>query len=214
MLEIRLLGQFTVDAEGLPVEMLSRPAQSLLAYLALHAGTAQRREKLAGMFWPEATESNARSNLRHALWRTRKAIGASSQTERDYLEADDLTITFETNGDCWLDVAILEQKSSESGSTDALIEAVLVYRGDLLPGFYDEWVVLERERLQAIFERKMQMLLERLLEARRWPETLEWGECWIALGHTPEPAYRALMVAHSELGDRSSVVAVYQRCVE
>jgi hypothetical protein len=50
MLEIRLLGQFNIVAEGQPLELPSRPAQSLLAYLALHAGTAQRREKLAGMF--------------------------------------------------------------------------------------------------------------------------------------------------------------------
>ena len=32
---------------------------------------------------------------------------------------------------------------------------------------------------------------------QRWPAVLEWGECWIALGHTPEPAYRALMLAHA-----------------
>jgi DNA-binding SARP family transcriptional activator len=105
MLQIRLFGQFSVDTEGQSVEMPSRTAQSLLAYLVLHAGMAQRREKLAGMFWSEATETNARSNLRHALWRIRKVIGVSPQTGRDYLNADDLTITFQTNNDCWLDTA-------------------------------------------------------------------------------------------------------------
>ncbi|GIK43685.1 MAG: hypothetical protein BroJett011_75180 [Chloroflexota bacterium] len=214
MLEIRLLGLFSVEIDGNPIEIPSRPAQSLLAYLVLNSGTAQRREKLAGMFWPDATEANARSNLRHALWRIRKVLGTNPQTGQDYLHADDLTITFETHDDCWIDTTILEQKSGESGSTDTLMEVLSMYRGELLPGFYDEWVVLERERLQAIFERKMQTLLERLLEARRWPEVLEWGERWIAQGHTPEPAYRALMMAHSGLGDRSSMVAAYQRCVE
>lgn len=214
MLEIRLLGLFSVEIDGNPIEIPSRPAQSLLAYLVLNSGTAQRREKLAGMFWPDAAEANARSNLRHALWRIRKVLGTNPQTGQDYLNADDLTITFETHDDCWIDTTILEQKSGESGSTDALMEVLSIYRGELLPGFYDEWVVLERERLQAIFERKMQTLLERLLEARRWPEVLEWGERWIAQGHTPEPAYRALMMAHSGLGDRSSMVAAYQRCVE
>jgi WD40 repeat protein/serine/threonine protein kinase/DNA-binding SARP family transcriptional activator len=214
MLEIRLLGQFNIEIDGKPIEIPSRPAQSLLAYLVLNSGTAQRREKLAGMFWPDAAEANARSNLRHALWRIRKVLGTNPQTGQDYLNADDLTITFETHDECWIDTTILEQKSGESGSTDALMEVLSMYRGELLPGFYDEWVVLERERLQAIFERKMQTLLERLLEARRWPETLEWGERWIAQGHTPEPAYRALMMAHSGLGDRSSMVAVYHRCVD
>jgi DNA-binding SARP family transcriptional activator len=50
--------------------------------------------------------------------------------------------------------------------------------------------------------------------ARLLDEVFEWGELWIALGQTPEPAYRALMVAHSQLGDRANVRAVYQRCAE
>jgi WD40 repeat protein len=57
-------------------------------------------------------------------------------------------------------------------------------------------------------------LIERLVEERHWSEVLEWGERWIALGHAPEPGYRALMVAHAELGNRSRVAAVFQRCRE
>ena len=87
-----------------------------------------------------------------------------------------------------------------------------MYRGELLPGFYDEWVLRERERLEAVFERKMSDLLDRLVAERRWPEVLETAERWIAVGHVPEPAYRALMLAHSERGDRARVATVYQRC--
>jgi DNA-binding SARP family transcriptional activator len=53
-----------------------------------------------------------------------------------------------------------------------------------------------------------------LVAARRWEETLDWGERWIALGYTPEPAYCALMLAHSGRGDLSQVAAVYRRCIE
>ena len=49
---------------------------------------------------------------------------------------------------------------------------------------------------------------------RRWPEVLEWAERWIAVGHVPEPAYRALMLAHSERGDRARIATVYRRCRE
>ena len=56
--------------------------------------------------------------------------------------------------------------------------------------------------------------MSRLVEEQRWSEVLEWGERWIALGQIPEPAYRALMMVHGGLGDRSNVVAVYQRCVK
>ncbi|MEJ2265528.1 MAG: hypothetical protein P8X95_18965, partial [Anaerolineales bacterium] len=66
-LKFYLLGQFKLQADDLPVEFPSRPAQSLLAYLVLNAGVTHRREKLAGLLWPEATERNARSYLRQAL---------------------------------------------------------------------------------------------------------------------------------------------------
>jgi predicted ATPase/DNA-binding SARP family transcriptional activator len=214
MLQVRLLGQFKVEVDGTPIDIPSRPAQSLLAYLILNASTAQRREKLAGLFWPDSTEQNARSNLRHALWRIRQALGSDPQTGHDFVTADDFTITFEAAVDDWLDVAILERKISDDFSPDDLIEMISLYQGDLLPGFFEDWVVLERERLQAVFEQKMHLLLERLVEARRWSEVLEWGERWIALGRAPEPAYRVLMIAHNELGDHSSIVTVYQRCVE
>lgn len=52
-LEFRLLGQFGVTLDGITVEISSRPAQALLAYLALNAGKSQRREMLAGLIWPE-----------------------------------------------------------------------------------------------------------------------------------------------------------------
>ncbi len=210
MLEIRLLGQFDVRIDGQPVEIPSRPAQSLLAYLLLNPGTAHRREKLAGLFWPDATESNARNNLRYALWRIRKAI----EPGRTYLIADELSIAFDAEAEYWLDVSVLERKMAEAGTAEDLVGVVSVYGGELLPGFYDEWVALERERLHGVFERKMQMLLDRLIEGQRWAEVLEWGERWIALGRVPEPAYRALLIAHSGLGDMSAVAAVYHRCVE
>ena len=212
MLEVRLLGQFDVRRDGRPVEIASRPAQSLLAYLLLNAGAPHRREKLAGLFWPDAAEANARSNLRHALWRLRKALG--SPPDPDYFQADDFTVTFDAQAGLWLDTARLDQELDKSRSTDDLISTVALYRGELLPGSYDDWIVLERERLHAVFERRMQVLMDRLVEAQRWVEVLEWGERWIALGRTPEPAYRSLMVAHGALGDVSSVAAVYQRCVE
>jgi DNA-binding SARP family transcriptional activator len=216
MLEVRVLGQFDVRLNGNPVDLPSRPAQSLLAHLILTAGTPHRREHLAGLLWPDATEANARSNLRHTLWRIRKALGTESKTEREYLLADELVISFDPQAAYWLDAALLARstKPAQTETLDGLIASVSVYGGELLPGFYEEWVILERERLKAAFERKMQKVLEGLVEERRWPEVLEWGERWIALGHTPEPAYRALMHAHSGLGDLSSVAAVFRRCSE
>ena len=208
MLEVRLLGQFDVRLDGQVVDIPSRPAQSLLAYLLLNAGTPHRRERLAGLLWPDASEGNARSNLRHAIWRLRRALGDRAD---QYLQADNFAVTFQAEREFWLDTAVLEQAQADE-PLEALLAAVGVYRGDLLPGFYAEWIDLARERLHTVFERQVQALLERLVQAQRWNEVLTWGERWIALGQAPEPAYRALMQAHSALGDLGSLAVVYQRC--
>lgn len=216
MLDVKLLGQFDVRRDGASIAIPSRPAQSLLAYLILNAGTAYRREKLAGLLWPDSTDENARSYLRHELWRLRKVIEPPTRRKRaaNLLLVDEIAIEFDAHADYSLDAAILQTAPQSPASANDLIGALAVYSGELLPGFYDDWVVLERERLQATFEQKMARLLGVLLEERRWEEILDWGERWIALGQTPEPAFRALMIAHSALGDLSKVAAVCQRCTE
>ena len=160
MLEVMLLGQFDVRRDGTPIVIPSRPAQSLLAYLMLNAGTTHRREKLAGLLWPASSEENARSNLRKELWRLRKALATGAPSEQPYLLADDMSITFNPASDYWLDVSILECGASQRATTDDLLNLLAHYRGELLPGFYDDWAVLERERLQAVFEQEVQRLLE------------------------------------------------------
>ncbi|HZD57473.1 MAG TPA: bacterial transcriptional activator domain-containing protein, partial [Anaerolineales bacterium] len=102
----------------------------------------------------------------------------------------------------------------EDSTADDLIAAVSLYGGELLPGFYDEWVFLERDRLHAIFEAKMARLLEILQAEERWAEILDWGMRWIAVGHWPEPAYRALMAAYANSGDMSKAVVTYKRLVQ
>ena len=210
MLEVRLLGTFEVKQKNKAISISSRPAQSLFAYLILNAGTSHRREKLAGMLWPDSLEATARDNLRHALWRVRKALATGSST--GFLQADDLTIRFKDSPDYRLDVAELE-KVSEQASADELIAVLSQYQGDLLPGFYEEWVVLEREHLRSIFEHHMARLMSLLQDEKRWLDILDWGERWIKLGQKPEPAYRALMRAHAVKGDMSKVAALYERCV-
>jgi DNA-binding SARP family transcriptional activator len=214
MIHVRLLGRFAVHHDGDPVEIPSRPAQSLLAFLALNPDVAHRRERLSGLLWPDADETNARSNLRHALWRIRQALSAGSGKEPDFLLSDNISLTFRATPEVWVDALQVGRASPPEESLDNLLADVSACGGELLPGFYDEWVILERERLRACFERKIQDLLSRLLAAERWREVLEWGERWIALGQVPEPAFRALMQAHAGLGDRAGVAAVFRRCSE
>ncbi len=212
MLQIRLLGQFDLRANGVRLAVPSRAGQSLFAYLVLTAGTSHRREKLAALFWPDTSDESARRYLRQELWRIRKAVAGQASSEVEYLLSEELAITFNPQADYWLDVAQLERRGAGDESTAELVSRLELYRGELLPGFYDDWVILDRERLQGLFDAKMQQLIKLLLREQRWTAVLEWGERWIALGQTPEPAYRALMVGYAALGDRAKVTATYERC--
>jgi predicted ATPase/DNA-binding SARP family transcriptional activator len=212
-LKIHLLGQFKLLAADRPLELRSRPAQSLLAYLALNAGATQRRERLASLLWPDTNESNARGYLRQALWRIRKSLESGNLNWEDYLQISNISIAFDARSDYWLDAeAILG--AAEERPVEEIIEIVRLYRGELLPGFYEEWVVPERDRLGAAYQQKMNLLLERLIQAGEWHEALEWSEAWIRMGYAPEAAFRAMMRAHAGLGNPGMVSATYQRCVE
>jgi predicted ATPase/DNA-binding SARP family transcriptional activator/uncharacterized protein HemY len=214
VLEIRLLGQFDLRRNGAPIEVPSRTAQSLLAYLVLNTGIAHRREKLAGLLWPDATEDNARSYLRKALWQARKSLAADKTRGEEYLLADDISIAFNSKSNYWLDTDVVSGKPTEGMSVEELIDAVSSYQGELLPGFYEEWITLERERLKAAFDQKINVLLSRLVAGRQWDQVVYWSEQWIALGEAPEPAFRALMVTHANMGDMAKVATAYARCEE
>jgi predicted ATPase/DNA-binding SARP family transcriptional activator len=207
MLEVTLLGQLKISLAGQPVLLSSRPAQLLLAYLLLNRGVSFRREQLAGVLWPETNESRARKNLRNAVWHLRKALGDQ------YLLAGRETLALNGSAPLHLDVAVLTDPRAVADA-ETLQLAVAAYQGELLPGFYEDWVLLERERLRSLYERRAAALLEALFTHARWEEMRTWAEHWIALGGAPEPAYRALMLAHAAQGDMAGMASAYQRCVQ
>jgi len=163
------------------------------------------------MLWPDTSDENARKHLRQELWRIRKAISTQQPTAADYLIADEFTLTFNPEAEYWFDVAQMERPSHDLQS---LISNLSLYQGELLPGFYEDWILLERERIQTIFESKMEQLVEQLVVAERWTAVQEQSERWLALGNTPEAAYRALMLSYSARGDMAKVGSIYQRCVD
>jgi predicted ATPase/DNA-binding SARP family transcriptional activator len=206
MLKIRLLGQFSLQLNGQTVELSSRSAQSLLAFLLLHKDTRFRREKISGILWPELDETTARKNLRQDLWRLRKTLGS------EYFFADRVSLGFEAEDNIELDITSLEDEAQWSSGRKDILKHVEDFGGELLPGFYEEWVVLERERLNAIYENHIRLLINKLLEQHRWMDAIQCSECWIAHGECPEFAYRSLLIAYSGLGDLSKVSQIFSRC--
>jgi DNA-binding SARP family transcriptional activator len=109
-----------------------------------------------------------------------------------------------------LDVAQLERPDLD---LESLTSNLSLVQGELLPGFYEDWIVLERERILSIFDSKMGQLLDWLVASNRWTAVQEQAERWLAVGNAPEPAFRALMLAYGARGDMVKVSSVYQRCI-
>lgn len=209
-MKIHFLGTFEIkDGEEI-IHFSRRMDQSLFAYLVINGGIPHRREKLAALFWPDYADEAGRENLRHVLWRIRKTL--PPRRFGPLLLADDLSITFKADPEIWFDVARVKSAKAFTEPVE-LMSALGSYGGELLPGFTEEWVTLEREYIDSIFEHQMARLMALLQTARRWLDILECGERWLALGQRPEPAYRALMLAHREMGEMSKVADIYSRCV-
>ncbi|MFL7892821.1 MAG: AAA family ATPase [Anaerolineales bacterium] len=205
MLEARFLGKFEIRIDGTPIEIPARKAQTLLAYLLMNSADQFRREQLAGMLWPDYDESSARSKLRYSLWQLRSALG------EDFFIANKVTLAFNFESSCWVDSIELEEDTSDQLAIDQLEQLVGLYQGEFLPGFYEDWILLERDQLRAVFDNKISLLLQQLSNQGRWREVLEWAEKWISFGQLPEPAFQALMIAHSRLGDKASAAKAYLR---
>jgi DNA-binding SARP family transcriptional activator len=166
-LRIRLFGELDLHLDGAHLPPLkSARAESLLAYVLLHRDTPQPRQRLAFMLWPDSTESQARTNLRHVLHNLRRAIPDLDQ----FLEATPRTLQWRADSPFWLDVAAFEETIARSKREPdgidiaALREAVELYTGDVLEGCYDEWLLNKREQLR---QRYLKALERRRLRGAR-----------------------------------------------
>ncbi len=150
MLELRLLGSLDLrDPSGAEIRpVLQQPKRlALLAYLALTpSGGFRRRDSLVGLFWPDLDGEHARGALRRSLYFLRRACGDDVIISRG---EDDVGIRPDA---LWCDVAAFETALAAGRHAEALE----LYAGDLLEGFYvagapamEQWLDMERTRLRA-----------------------------------------------------------------
>jgi DNA-binding SARP family transcriptional activator len=214
MLSIRLFGELDLRLDGARLPALeSSRARSLLAYLLLHRDAAQPRQRLAFMLWPDSTEPQARTNLRHLLHTLRRAVPQLIP----YLEVGTGTLRWRAESNFWLDVAAFEALLSRADEQDAtdpalLREAVAYYRGDLLPACYDEWIEPERDRLRRRCQYALERLAQQLAAAGDHAAALGYAEELLGRDPLDEATYRLLMRLHAARGERARALRIYHSC--
>jgi predicted ATPase len=146
--QVRLLGGLELRCGDLVLTHLSsRSVTALLARLALRPGQRQSREQLTELIWPDVSPDVGRNRFRTALAMLRRVLEPPGWAPGSVLAADRLTVQWNPAA-LRCDVAEFERLARE-GDVEAARQR---YGGELLPGFYDEWIIEERDRLQAVHE--------------------------------------------------------------
>ena len=216
VLTIRLLGSFQLAAAGQPVAGLNQARlQELLAYLLLRRGQPVPRSSLAFLFWPDSTEKQALTNGRHLFHRLRRAIPDAG----NFLVADDLTVQWLDDPRCRVDVLAFEATLARAnGAADPtaraeqLKQAMALYGGELLPGCYSDWLLVERERLAQEYARALRQLIALHEAGRQYPEAIGFARALLRHDPLNEPAHTDLMRLCALNGDRAAALHAYHTC--
>lgn len=206
--------------DGPPLEIRSAKLQNLLAYLSLHPHRPLDRDRVGGVLWPDAPDSSARRNLREYLYRARQTLEAFIPGA-GMIETEENFITFSPPATCWIDLTEFERLSEEgrrlataapAEAIARLRQAVDLYQGHLLSNLYDDWVIVERERLRELFVDNLARLGQLWQVSNRPDEAI--GVIRRLLEYDPlrEKEHRRLMELFLAGGDRAGALQQYQRC--
>lgn len=206
-LHIRFLGGFRLTWGGEPLVRLQTPLfRRLLAYLILHRRSAQSREYVAFLLWPDVTEKKAKRNLRQLLYRLRRRFPQAEQ----WVEIGRKTIRWRADAPFSLDVAAFTEAVAGAEEVPALEEAVAMYGGPLLPGFYDEWVLTRREQLQLQFVAALHRLVEALAAEKEYRRAIGYARLLLEAERLREATYELLLELHIARCDRAAALRVYR----
>jgi DNA-binding SARP family transcriptional activator len=181
-------------------------SQRVLAFLALQSRPSSRTY-VASALWLDCDEDRAGASLRTALWRINRCghylVAADSQMLR-------------LNPDVVVDLRENARRArgilrSDVAAEDLSVEDLSV-TGDLLPGWYDEWVVSERERYRQLRLHALEKLCHTLASTGRFDQAIEAGLAAVSSEPLRESAHQVLIFAYLEEGNASEAIRQYDIC--
>ena len=204
MLRVRVLGELALELDGKPLEPpASRRARSLLGLLALDRRMHARSE-LAARFWPDVLDESARTSLRSALAALRRSLGEDADR---YLIATRERVGLAGDPDVWTDAAEFERLLGEG----RLPEALELWRGDLLMGLDDDWVLEARDDWRERAAGAHGRLAAQAEEAGDMATAVSHTRSVVALDPLSEEGQRELIRRLAASGDRAAALAAYGR---
>ena len=216
-----LFGKLRIEADAKVIQKIEpQKAKELLVYLLLYRDQPQAREHLADILWGEIAPEQSKSYLRKALWQLQSMLEPYSGQDMILVDAEWLQIN--PLFDFWLDIELLETafkktqgvggRDLEEEHTRSIQDAVNTYRGDLLEGWYQDWCLYERERLQYLYLAMLDKLMDRCEAEEDYENGLMLGERILQHDRARERTHRRLMRLYYLAGDRTSGLRQYQKC--
>ena len=215
---VEFLGRTRILSRGNEIP-LPRQSISFLAYLVLFRNRDHPRDVLIEHFWSANEPSRGRSCLGSALSRLRKGlqvqgsdwlevsprgeprISPSAPIRFDVVEFEAAIAIAAASREVVLDSAVL----------DKLISGLGQYRGDLLLGWYDEWVLTERERFRLLCLRGYRRLMEHYSAVGDIESAIDAGQAALCIEPLQELVQERVIELYVNSGQRAAAIRQYER---
>jgi DNA-binding SARP family transcriptional activator len=208
--QLRLLGGVHVVAGERRME-IPEGSRRLLVYVALQRRRADRRQ-VAGALWPVGGDERAAGNLRSALWRLRGAGLDLLDGDHGFLVLSrDVTVDVEEVS-AWAGRLITDRP----GPLDLTVPTGWLGALDLLPGWYDDWALIERERMRQRMLHALEALTRHLTLRARHAEAIDVAMVAVEAEPLRESAQRVLVEAHAAQSNHVEArrcFALYRRMI-
>ena len=202
--QFTLLGQLRGLDAGRSMSAPPARTHALLASLLL-TPQRQTRERVVGLLFPGVSERTGRRRLSDQIWVLREAFpGLPLAAARDWIE-----IPADAR---WLDVEAFKERAAGVDLADWQA-ALRLYGGDLLPGCYDDWLLVERESLHLTYLQLLFRTGDRLFQLGHYRKALSAAQRLVRAEPLDERAVRLVMRIHAELGERGAALAAYEHLV-
>ncbi|MEA2371778.1 MAG: hypothetical protein QOH12_2172 [Solirubrobacteraceae bacterium] len=200
---VSLLGGFNLRMGGEDVE-LPVSAQRLVAFVAVHPRSLTRGF-VAGCLWTDAGESQAHASLRSVLWRlrVRAPVVCATSTHLSLAPCVEVDLVGAT--------AISQRLLGGGDSLDPEDVRELSRVGELLPDWYDDWLIVERERMRQRRLHSLEAACGRLTAAARYAEALEAGLAAVAAEPLRETGHAAVITTHLAEGNLVEASRQYEQ---
>jgi TolB-like protein/DNA-binding SARP family transcriptional activator len=212
VVELTLFGGFEARlAGGQAIDLPGQKDRALLAVLALPPGATHSRDKLASLLWSDRGDQQARDSLKHALTKLRQCLPSATPppivADRQSARLDPAAVS--------TDVAAFERLLGD-GAPEALEQAAMLYRGDLLDGIgirdpaFEDWLLVERQRLRQRAEEALTRLLSQSVAAGQRERAAAAARRLLSLDPLREAACRALMQIHADQAQTAQALKLYE----